>query len=54
MSEVLSQSTEDLAIKLADLKIQETEPYLSEARKLQIRKEMAYLSFELEERAKDA
>lgn len=53
MGELLGQTTDDLAIELADLKLREAEPYLSEARKEEIRKQIAYISFELTERAKD-
>lgn len=49
----LQTTTEDLAIELAELKMKEQEPYLTEERKTQIRKKIAHVSFELQERAKD-
>ena len=52
MTETLGKTTEELAMELAELKIKEQEPYLSEERKEQIRKKIGHISFELQERAK--
>lgn len=52
MTEVLKQTTDQLAIELAELKLREAEGYLSEERKTEIRRKIGYISFELQERAK--
>ena len=52
MTETLRKTTEELAIELAELKIKEAEPYLTEERKAEIRKKIGHISFELQERAK--
>jgi S-adenosylmethionine synthetase len=44
--------TEQLAIELAELKLKEQEPYLSEERKVEIRHKIGHYSFELQERVK--
>jgi hypothetical protein len=45
--------TEDLVIELSELRLHVTEPYLTEKRKADIQRRIAYLSFELSERAKE-
>lgn len=49
----LEAPTEVLAMELADLREQAVQPYLSEERKASINRRIAYLSFELAERAKE-
>lgn len=50
--ELIQKSSDELAVELFELKEQEQQPYLSEERKEQIRKKIAYISFELGERQK--
>lgn len=53
MTNIEQLSTDELAIHLAELKMHEQEPYLTEERKEQIRREIGYASFELQERNKE-
>lgn len=48
------RSTENLAEELFDLKEHETQPYLTEERKEQLRRRMAVISFELKCRAEES
>lgn len=45
--------TEDLIQELADLKLRESQPYLSEARKAPVRIRIGRIAFELIEREKE-
>lgn len=48
------RSTESLADEMLGLRLHETEPYLTEERKQQLRRRMAVISFELQCRAEES
>lgn len=48
------RNTESLADEMLSLRLHETEPYLTEERKEQLRRRMAVISFELRCRAEES
>lgn len=53
MASIEDMHTDDLAVRLFELKDHVEQPYLTEERKEQIRKEIGRISFELQERSKE-